>query len=91
MSDDEPPKPKPLKKCDHCLGEKKDAFWTVTYHRYICGRDEPLKVRGVSCDEHLAVACCRASSKLRIYPRFVHGPGGCRIMPNGMVSAARPT
>lgn len=86
MLDVDNEKPKPLKKCRYCHGEKKDAFWTVFYRRYILGRE--LKVKDPVCDEHLAKACCRAHEGLRVRPRFLFGPGGNRIMPNGMVPAA---
>lgn len=77
------PKFKPLKKCKYC---KCDALWTVSYSRAIPLMVNPLKIRDFVCDDHLAQACARASSKLRVWPRFLPGPGGTRILPNGLVS-----
>lgn len=67
---------------------KRDALWTVTYLRELAHLDKTLKVRDMACDLHLATACSRASRRLRVYPRFLVGPGGMRVMPNGMVPAA---
>lgn len=67
---------------------KRDALWTVTYLRELAHLDKTLKVRDMACDLHLATACSRASRRLRVYPRFLVGPGGMRVMPNGVVPAA---
>lgn len=68
---------------------KRDALWTVTYLRELTLFNKTLKVRDVTCDEHLATACSRADSRLRVRPRFIVGPGGTRVMPNGVAPAAR--
>ena len=91
MDTPEAPDHKPLKKCVYCYGDKRDALWTVTYLRELTLFNKTLKVRDVTCDEHLATACSRASSRLRVRPRFFHGPGETRIMPNGLAPTATGT